>query len=499
MLRRATRHICDRGLHYAMKQAIGRHRRLDSSHPSALKRLHPHGKPGPIRIEDHDDAEPHLEDLPEFAGPDMTDPRPPVASAPVPLVPVPAEPALDEVMLAMDVVDTLRHEQEVIVRELNSDARDAAFVARVKQIYANQGIDVSDEIVRQGVEALKQDRFTHVPPKRTIAVRLAEIYIDRWKWFKRTTFASLGLGTLWLIATLPGQIADSVAHGRYEDQVAAVLSESTGRQSEIDSQQRRLDELDPTELPITEAPVGDLKAGAAKQLAKARDITTALSVLTPIEADPFARDPEAAARVLASEQARLAELPPLLDSVRADLGKAADLQHHERQLIKSRTILRGVTLAESAAAVITNLDSSAQAALRAGDVTLAGTTIASLSQKALQADLAYELRIVNRQGVQSGIRRRAEGQAEGRSHYLVVEAIDVNGNTLELPITNEETQKIESVSRFAIRVPESVYDRVRADEQDNGLIDDVIVGRKERGAFDPEYTVDTAGGTITRW
>jgi len=429
----------------------------------------------------------------------MTDPRPPVVALPVPPVPVPAEPALDEVMLAMDVVDTLRHEQEVIVRELNSDARDAAFVARVKQIYANQGIDVSDEIVRQGVEALKQDRFTHVPPKRTFVVRLAEIYIDRWKWFKRTTFTSLGLGALWLIATLPGQIADSIAHGRYEDQVAAVLSDATGRRSEIDSQQRRLDELDPTELPITEAPVGDLKTSAAKQLAAAREITVALSVLTPIEADTFADNPEAAARVLTSEQTRLAELSPLLDSVRAELGKAADLQTQERQLIKSRTILKGVTLAETAAQVITNLDSGAEAALRAGDVARARSAIDSLSQKALQADLAYELRIVNRKGVDSGIRRRAEGQVEGRSYYLVVEAIDANGNTLELPITNEETQQIETVKRFAIRVPESVYDRVRADKKDNGLIDDVIVGRKERGAFDPEYTVDTAGGTITRW
>ena len=51
---------------------------------------------------------------------------------------------LDDIMLAMDVVDTLRHEQDVISRELSSDARDAAFVGRVKQIYAGQGITVSE-------------------------------------------------------------------------------------------------------------------------------------------------------------------------------------------------------------------------------------------------------------------------------------------------------------------------------------------------------------------
>ncbi len=33
---------------------------------------------------------------------------------------------LDEVMLAMDVVDTLRHHEKLVARELDSDTRDEA-------------------------------------------------------------------------------------------------------------------------------------------------------------------------------------------------------------------------------------------------------------------------------------------------------------------------------------------------------------------------------------
>jgi hypothetical protein len=45
-----------------------------------------------------------------------------------------------------------------------------------------------------------------------------------------------------------------------------------------------------------------------------------------------------------------------------------------------------------------------------------------------------------------------------------------------------------------------VFDAVKADKQDNGLIDKPIVGTKRAGALAAEYSVDTAGGgVITHW
>jgi hypothetical protein len=54
---------------------------------------------------------------------------------------------LDEVMLAMDVVDTLRHREELVAQELAGGDRDAAMLERLRRIYAAQGIEVPDHVL----------------------------------------------------------------------------------------------------------------------------------------------------------------------------------------------------------------------------------------------------------------------------------------------------------------------------------------------------------------
>ena len=62
---------------------------------------------------------------------------------------------LDEVMLAMDVVDTLRHNQNLVARELSAEDRETQLIERLRTIYHQQGIEVSDAILKQGVAALE--------------------------------------------------------------------------------------------------------------------------------------------------------------------------------------------------------------------------------------------------------------------------------------------------------------------------------------------------------
>ena len=54
---------------------------------------------------------------------------------------------LDELMLAMDVVDTLRHKELVLARELEGEDRDAKLLEQLREIYTSQGIEVTDEIL----------------------------------------------------------------------------------------------------------------------------------------------------------------------------------------------------------------------------------------------------------------------------------------------------------------------------------------------------------------
>lgn len=96
--------------------------------------------------------------------------------------PAAEKPPLDDVMLAMDVVDTLRHRQDLVERELSGEAREAQLIARLRQIYHDQGIEVTDAILKEGVAALAEARFAYTPPPPSIRTSLARLYVARRKW-----------------------------------------------------------------------------------------------------------------------------------------------------------------------------------------------------------------------------------------------------------------------------------------------------------------------------
>lgn len=103
------------------------------------------------------------------------------------------EQPLDEVMLAMDVVDTLRHRRKLVDQELASDERDQAMMERLRKIYTAQGIEVTDRILEEGVQALKEERFVYSPPAPGLGTSLANLYVSRDRWGK---WVLGGLGAL---------------------------------------------------------------------------------------------------------------------------------------------------------------------------------------------------------------------------------------------------------------------------------------------------------------
>ena len=91
---------------------------------------------------------------------------------------------LDEVMLAMDVVDTLRHRQDLAVRELEGVAREEQLIDKLREIYRHQGIEVPDHILKEGVAALAESRFVYDPPRPGLGTTLARLYVRRKSWGK---------------------------------------------------------------------------------------------------------------------------------------------------------------------------------------------------------------------------------------------------------------------------------------------------------------------------
>jgi len=111
--------------------------------------------------------------------------------------PAAARPPLDDVMLAMDVVDTLRRRQQLVERELDEEGRALDLRERLRKVYRAQGIEVPDHVLDEGVAALREDRFVYGPPAPSLATRLAHLYVRRRTWGRWLLAGVVALGVGW--------------------------------------------------------------------------------------------------------------------------------------------------------------------------------------------------------------------------------------------------------------------------------------------------------------
>lgn len=301
---------------------------------------------------------------------------------------------LDEVMLAMDVVDTLRRRQDLATRELGTDAKEAQLIDKLRKIYHDQGIEVPDHILREGVAALQESRFVYDPPAPGLGTTLARLYVGRKQW------------------------------GRPVLAVAGV---------------------------VLVAAVGWFGIW-----------------------QPYQNNQVEQARIELSEG-----LPAQLDALYQTIFDETKVQQAVLQAESLRTT--GKTYAAE------------------GNRVAAEKAVTDLTALRDLLRQHYELRVVNRSGEQSGFWTFPEINTDATNYYIVVEALDPDGNRLSLPILNEETGETEVVARWGVRVPEAVYESVVADKRDDGIIQNNEIGRKSDGFLDVEYNVPVSGGAVTQW
>lgn len=300
---------------------------------------------------------------------------------------------LDDLMMAMDVVDTLRHEEGQVARELKADERDAAMVERLRQVYAAQGIEVPDHILKAGVEDLKRDRFVYAPPSAGFQRTLAMVYISRGTWSK------------WLAA------------------VAAVLVVCIAAWYFI------------VKLP--------------------------------------------AQRAEADLQARLQALPATLTELVArvdDLTENADIEAEAQRLAADGRLALS--------------DGKSEAAFKAET---------DLRKLAANLQEVFEVRIISREGVPTGVERIPDGNRKTQNYYIIVEAVDPDGNVLERDIVSEENSQAKRVDKWGQRVSETIYSAVRRDKMEDGIVQKGTLGRKRRGELDIKWRSGVQDGAITTW
>lgn len=139
---------------------------------------------------------------------------------------------LDELMMAMDVVDTIRHSELVVERELAQGDRDAALRERLREIYRGQGLEVSDAAIDQGIKALRESRFAYTPPAPGLGRSLSLFWIRRGVYGRWVGSALVVATALWGINyfgfELPRQRAVEQARIELSEELPRALKEAAG-------------------------------------------------------------------------------------------------------------------------------------------------------------------------------------------------------------------------------------------------------------------------------
>nr|WP_225908041.1 DUF6384 family protein [Hyphomonas sediminis] len=178
---------------------------------------------------------------------------------------------MDDVLLAMDVVDTLRHREQLVLSELDAGAREEALLVRLKEIYAAQGIDVPEHILKEGVKALEERRFQYEPPKPSLSVSLAKLYISRSRWMAPLVLAVIALGSLgtaWHFGVaVPARQAEQAA--RIE--LSETLPEEIDRLHRVVAETALEEEVTLKANALKAEGQGAIAAGDAKSARAARD------------------------------------------------------------------------------------------------------------------------------------------------------------------------------------------------------------------------------------
>lgn len=133
------------------------------------------------------------------------------------------EPKLDDLMVAMDVVDTIRHDERLAEKELSLQLGDDALIRRLREIYEAQGIEVSDAALQEGVKALREKRFVYSPPAPGLARSLALAWVGRARIGRFLLLLLVGASALGGAYYFAVERPREMAQQRTEDEISRVL------------------------------------------------------------------------------------------------------------------------------------------------------------------------------------------------------------------------------------------------------------------------------------
>lgn len=432
----------------------------------------------------------------------------------------------------------LLQEQRASADQKNSRLLDAKeseedLYNRLRDLQVARGLPVNEEELRAAVRATREPTgISYQASPDGMGRSLSTVYIKRAKWLPATTItcvlALAGWGAV--------ETTQHIQHARFERSVASaqeVFSHLTaqvagergkldtwpagegqafhraGFETQVGKANDRLSEVSKNlenpsraaieaSVPLLNEVKNSLRAAQAFEASSRQQIKVVQDAKPWLALSPDQRWTEAADRMKA-RQSQLASALSAGDIASAQneiksissLSEAVEVRSRVREAVE---LVPPVGQEEAQA-----LKSRAESAILAGETSSAQQALNDIRTLTEKIATSYTMKIVNENGVDTGFWRQHQNSRSRYNYYVVVDALDTSGNPVKIHVVNEEDGARKLTSRFAVRVSESVFESVKADKMDNGLIDNPIVGVKKTGALDPEYHMDAGAGIITNW
>ena len=355
---------------------------------------------------------------------------------------------LSEVMLAMDVVDTLRHQRSLVERELQSEDREADLIEKLRKIYTDQGLEVSDEVIAEGVKAMREERFAYHPPPGGLKTTLARMYVNRGRWAKRSMWLLVAVAAVWAgyryLLVMPAERGRSRLAQELKTQVSGQQERIVTLKERISTATGELEESLQSVPASVLPPARRLSDGARQSLVLAARQLGAAEKLGPVAGI----DPNNLETYATKIQQRLAERKGIIDRAQADLESALAANRSIRSLgteFNDLDLLRAealkATREKGVAEKIEALYNNALSAVKSGDLETAKTARNALQYTRDMLGQEYTLQIVSRPGSPSGVWRYPVDSRTARNYYLIVEAVCPAVSVSNFPLLPRKTAR----------------------------------------------------------
>lgn len=430
--------------------------------------------------------------------------------------------SFDDLCTMMGEASDLRRIDEEAIKQLDIHTLKAEWTGRMKAAAQAKGETLSDEQCDAVVGKYLEGLYAYRAPDTGLDTALAGLYVERSRIMRRIVLPAFAGATVLACIVGGAGLAASAYRAAEENSVEESVAVSYDRRAGL---QRDIAGLQAEGADIADPQLRVYLQGAAEYL-EGTDwfFETYYPGQDAEEAVTRENLPEVRERLIDVGN-RLGLAGQAVDDAAAIVGLQQERETLAERADQLCASIDGMAVEAAAVQRGDELCAAADSYAASADADGLRSSVDTLANLQELLGQSYVLRIVNRDGMKSGIDRyyTEEGRTVLGGLYLLVEAIDANGRAVAVDIVNEENGETSRVTMWGERIPlcaetaESLYEwdvnagsvwkRVANDKLDDGIIQDGVIGEKPAGYLTVTITAPGCDGgapfgregQITRW